>query len=132
MALDLLNHEEELKVAKELNYLLASKYAQEVVNRVANDVISTHLSGGRVGGGQSKSGKASFSETLRSLNPERIIRKAIRKRFPKQGTVSRSGESVDCPEYFPLSVEGLNIQFGTGTLVDRRGSAELRVIYSGN
>ena len=121
MALDLLNHEEELKVAKELNYLLASKYAQEVVNRVANDVISTQLSGGHVGGGQNKSGRTSFSETRRSLNPERIIRKAIRKRFPKQGTVPRSGESVDCPEYFPLSVEGLNIQFGTGTLVDRRG-----------
>lgn len=121
MALDLLNHEDELKIARELNYLLASRYAQEVVNRVANDVISAQMSGGRVGDEKGKTDRGGFRTTLRSLNPERLIRRAIRKRFPKQGIVSRSNEAIDCPEYFPLCVQGLNIQYSTGTLVDRRG-----------
>ncbi|MDA5636427.1 MULTISPECIES: glycosyltransferase family 4 protein [Rhizobium/Agrobacterium group] len=121
MAVDLLNHEDELKIAKELNSLLASKYAQEVVNRVANDVMSTQLNGDRVGDGKVKNDRGSFRATLRSLNPERLIRRALRKRFSKQGTVSKSREAFDCPEYFPLYVQGLNIQYSTGTLVDRRG-----------
>lgn len=121
MALDLLNDEDELKIAKELNSLLASKYAQEVVNRVANDVISAQLNGGRVGDGKVKNDGGGFSATLRSLNPERLIRRAIRKRFPKPEMVSKSREAFDCPEYFPLYVQGLNIQYSTGTLVDRRG-----------
>ncbi|TZG33131.1 glycosyltransferase family 1 protein [Agrobacterium sp. B1(2019)] len=120
MALDLLNHEDELKTAKELNHLLASKYAQEVVNRVANDVISAQSNGVRIGDGKVKS-DSGFRATLRSLNPERMIRRAIRKRFPKQGTVSRSPEALDNSEYFPLCVQGLNIQYSTATFVDRRG-----------
>ena len=121
MALDLPNHEDELKIAKELNSLLASKYAREVVNRVSNDVISTQLTGGRVGDEKVKNGRGGFRATLRALNPERLIRRAIRKRFPKQRTVSKSQEAFDCPEYFPLCVQGLNIQYSTDTLVDRRG-----------
>jgi FkbM family methyltransferase len=55
---------------------------------------------------------------FRKFNPERIIRKAIRKRFPKQHTVKHSAVSASSVE---IRLDDVIVNFSTDALKDERG-----------
>lgn len=59
---------------------------------------------------------------LRRLNPERIIRRAIRRRFPKKPPIGTLGKAdASGLHMLPIELEDLTLNFATDALNDERG-----------